>query len=226
MLNRLVRNLAVTTMTIVSATALTALGAAGASAAATTAVQPGHADVATNTVRVAPAAHRAALAGAPTTLAAPVPASGKALASPFVSDSPDAGTCYHLTVVVPPTAGTYFWNDPGLHQDIRTTANTTCYTPVPLSNGAYNLRINGGTDCAKVIYPDPDENQIATDQGCDNTSLEQFNLDYVGTQDNTWNGYLICLHAIPTECLAVNGIGNNEIVGGLQSGPNVWWFET
>lgn len=60
MLNRRVRNLALTALTFLSATALTALGAAGASAAPVAAANPGHAQTAaTGAALAAPAAAHA-----------------------------------------------------------------------------------------------------------------------------------------------------------------------
>jgi hypothetical protein len=222
MLKRKIRNLAVTVITIGSATVLTALGATGASAAATTAGQPGHVDVAANTMQAAPAARGNAVAHVPAALTVPAPVSGEALESPapHLSDSSfDSSDC--IPIYLNNTA--LSWNDPGLHQDIRITANnTTCYTEqsVP-GTDLFLFRINDGADCVKIIYPDANENEYATDQGCNiNDPLEQFEILPVDNSGTSGAAY-ICLLTYG-ECLAVSAALNGEIVGGKQLGPSIW----
>jgi hypothetical protein len=222
MLKHKIRNPAKTVITIASATVLTALGATGASAAARMATQSGHVGVAANTVQAAAGANGSALTHVPATLTVPAPVSGKALASPMpvVSDnSSDSSDCE--TITLPNNSGTFLaMNDPGLHQDIRITTNsTTCYTfqTVP-GTQLVMLRINGGADCVKIVYPDANENEYAVDEGCNNNDpLERFSLVAAPNV-----GFYIC-NLTYGECLAVSAALNDEIVGGKQQGPSVWY---
>jgi hypothetical protein len=154
-----------------------------------------------------------------TASAAPAQAVAGASSTPHVSNnSPDSSDCYGVTI-----SGAWFWNDPGLHRNVRTTANTTCYTYQRVAGGhASILRINGGSDCIKVIHPDPNETEYASDQPCSTRDpLEQFIYKFQANGSNK-----ICLYprAHRADCLAVSANLNTEIVGGKQRGPRKWFF--
>jgi hypothetical protein len=119
----------------------------------------------------------------------------------------------------------YNWDDPGLHQAIRITSNSTCYD-AQVVNGAYVFRINpGGANCAKEVYPTG--NGYIYDEPCSTTDpLEQF----VAYQDPNSGGDFICLKQYEggngsncvAHALAVSADLSTEIVGARQLGPDEW----
>jgi hypothetical protein len=222
MLKRTIRNLAVTAITIASATTLTAMGATGPSAAATAATQPGHAYIAANTVvQAARAAHPNALALVPSTLATPANATtvphastAQSIFCPGYSLKDDGQT---------QGGGGYYLTDEGHNQIVRTTGTGSCWDFFGVSsncpNGACFLieDLNSGL-CLNVasgyVYAD----------SCHSSDHNEWWWDKIEPdgsevyQNVAYKLNLTALHVYP------GGNGSEVVVAGGPASPaNLWW---
>jgi hypothetical protein len=223
MLKRAIRNLAITAITMASATTLTAMCATGSSAAATAASQPSHAGMAANTVvQVAPAAHVSALAQVPATLATPANAATMPHASPAQS-----AYCPGYSVKddgQTQGGGGYYLTDEGHNQIVRTTGTGSCWDFFGESancpdGGCFIIEdLNAGL-CLNVaashyVYAD-------SCQGTDQHEWWWVKIEPDGSRvyQNKYSALnLTALHVYP------GGNGSEVVVAGGPASPaNLWW---
>jgi hypothetical protein len=160
------------------------------------------------------------IAGAAALACAAVPAAMGASGHPAahaVSPAPDT-SCLPL---VNADGGGYAVDDAGEHNAEETTINSTCIAEVAAGPASqYYLKINGGVDCLKVVYP---STKVVADEPCQTGNSQEIWL----REQSVYGGQLYA-NIDTSYYLNTDGIGNGEVIyaNTLGEGATDSWTQT